>query len=196
MEQLMIMPEVRAVQQPRGFLPIKWAAHSWTVAADTEHVSPWAHGCPWGLAVRQPDSCLRILLGRLVGFLSKGIESTSGNRGGETRKLWPPFLSAGETTFAEIFLSRQSPGKIRTSQVDTLFPMAEPVPLCLFQRSLVGCVGTSEPQKLHLMGNDSIRVHTLRVYLIRCIIPKPRPPPAIAPSPRNSPEMQVLRPPL
>ena len=70
--------------------------HSWTVAADTEHVSPWAHGCPWGLAVRQPDSCLRILLGRLVGFLSKGIESTSGNRGGETRKLWPPFLSAGK----------------------------------------------------------------------------------------------------
>ena len=42
MEQLLIMPEVRAVQQPRGFLPIKWAAHSWTVAADTEHVSPWA----------------------------------------------------------------------------------------------------------------------------------------------------------
>lgn len=194
-EQLLIMPEVRAVQQPRGFLPIKWATHSWTVAADTEHMSPWAHGCPWGLPVRQPASCLRTLLGRLAGFLSKGTESTSGNRGGETRKLWPPFLSAGETTFAEISFQAE-PWEDKDEPGGPPFPdgrasalMSVPEKPCRM------CGDLRAPETAAVMGNDFVRVHTLRVYLIRCIS-KPCPPPAAAPSPRNSPETQVLRPPL
>lgn len=195
MEQLLIMPEARAGQQPRGFRPIKWAVHSWTVAADTENVSPWAHSCPWGLAVRQPASCLRTLLRRLAEFLSKGIESTSGNReGGQGNTGLLPFLlvkplSRNLSFQAEPWEDKDEPGgpPFPNDRANALMSVPEkPGRMCGDLRA---------PETAAVMGNDSIRVHTLGVYLIRCI-PKPRPPPAAAPSPRNFPEMQVLRPPL
>lgn len=166
-------------------LPIKWAVHSWTVAANTEHVSPWAHGCP------TRSRCKTARLSQdtaddLQGSFLKAQRVLPLATGEETRKLWPPFLSVGETTFAAIFLSRQRTGKIRTSSGGPPFPMAGSTLMSVPEKPGRVCGDLRAPETAAVMGMTPSSAH-LRIYLIRRI-PKPHPPPAAAPSPRNSPE--------